>query len=442
MISALAGSAHQLPAERPPKLSVIVTGRNDDRCPHQVERLIGLQRTLAHSLRNVTFEFLFVEWNPEPGRPYLGEALFLDEARHFVVTREAHRRFVAEQAMLTRDGRPVKSERAFLLNHANGVGLKHASGDWVLITNIDNLFGPELGQFLETGWSPARAVGWQRSWGRWVLNAYVALCQSPVLGALLRKRQLMAAALRRVVKLGSSPLVLLVRAVRARLARQQLRRSSWLAHIQLKLRHWVLPPLASIRRRTARWRLAGLHWYARFRAGMVQYLLGRKIRGTRRIGLKPGIVYRVRRMEIDGKFACQAARSSSILGCISQAQAAAEPGPWNPTFPWTEACGDFMLMDRESWVRIGGFPKHLGQLHADSLTVFKLVNDGHPVALLDWNIYHIQHENRFDAVPYTNYDFVNPNQYFSPGWTSAEAIVMARSSRPDRSDSRDLVLAS
>jgi hypothetical protein len=442
-----------------PKLSVVVTGRNDDRCPDQFERLIALQRTLAHSLRSVPFELLFIEWNPDPGRPYLGEALFLEQARHYVVTREAHRRLVAEEVLLTRGGVPVRSDRAFLLNHANSVGLQHARGEWVLITNIDNVFGPELGRFFESGWSPALAIGWQRRWGRTVLRAYAQIARTPAAEFLRRgvlavlqlaggcSRMLgtalgwaLAVAHRAVVRAGA-----FVKRLDRRRARPQSRLGTLLAPIVAAVLNLLTSAVNVVIAGQAALRALCLrlpHRYQQLRRDVARYLAGyRAAWGIGRAELRPGTVYRAQRMEVNGSFAREGAAMASVDEYLARVRAGAKLGPWNPLFPWTEACGDFLLLDRESWTRIGGFPKLLGQLHADSVTVFKLIGDGHPVVLLDWPLYHIEHQNRFDVVPYLEYDFENVDQYFTPDWTSAEAVLVTNRWAASEEPAQLLVMA-
>jgi hypothetical protein len=456
-------------AEPRPRLSIICTGRNDDRAPDQFERLVSLQRTLAHALKNVPFEFLFVEWNPDPGRPYLGEALILDQARHYVVTREAHKRLIADAQMSTRDGKAVKGERAFLLNHANNVGLKFARGEWVLITNLDDLFPPEFGALFETGECAARALGVHPRWSYRLLVRYRRAQRS----AVWRACKISLRDTRRLISRVFWPL---------RACRRFMRRSSYAVRVRL------VPAKRVVRRVASRLRAAARAVVIRLFGGTAEkrdrprprwaVLLRSAIRVVRGIGtvifglltaplhasralltvghplrrrgrivakfvynlafsprvdwrvgrvqLTPGTLYRVRRLHVSDTFARRGAAAPFIEQYIADVRAEAVDGPWNNHFPWTFACGDFLLMDLATWKRIGGFPQQIGQLHADSVTIFRIVAEGCHVALLDWNIYHMDHEDRFDAVPYVEYDFENVHRYFGPGWTQAQATLIAR----------------
>jgi hypothetical protein len=488
-----------------PKLSIICTGRNDDRAPDQYERLVSLQRTIAHALRNVSFEFLFIEWNPDPGVAYLGEALFLDQARHYVVTREAHKRLVADAAMSTRDGKVVKSDRAFLLNHANNVGMKHATGEWILITNLDDLFPAEFGELFEKGESGALALGihphWsynllvryrraQRStaWKRtkatvaWLRRAAKSTLRVATFPLRLARRgaRLVKRAVRFALGPGIYPLRHALMPVKYRLrlnasrARYQLRRliihllggaaeprpktlpwwkrlarsrliralaSSELAVliggalllIVAVLRHPIRTARSvrqALRRRWFLVRQAARHRGRKFVRNIYGFFFDPRVNWqVGRVKLRPGTLYRVRRQHVSDTFACRGAQAASIEQYMHDVETEAVPGPWNNHFPWTWACGDFLLMDYATWEKIGGFPQQIGQLHADSVTIFRIVAEGCRVALLDWNIYHMDHDDRFDSVPYVEYDFENVQRYFGPGWTKVESMLIERANR-------------
>jgi hypothetical protein len=482
-----------------PRLSIICTGRNDDRAPDQFERLISLQRTVDYALRRVPFEFLFVEWNPDPDRPYLGEALFLDQARHYVVTRDAHKRLIADAQLSTRDGKAVRGERAFLLNHANNVGLKHARGEWVLITNLDDLFPPQLGTFFETGESGALARGVHPAWSYRLLVVYRRAKRSAawrrtrrasarlrraatrLLSLPVRALRLGVRVARRCYRWGRSALHLARRAVReairvvASSARSVLRailirllgdhprpkrtRSPWWPRLRrLLLSSRLVQSVLSVARVVGggfvfigkmvgqgaaelhpaqlALRAARMRARVRRRAGIIaeatyMFLFAPRVDWqVRRVQLSPGTLYRLRRQHVSANFARRGADRIAIDDFIRQVELEATDGPWHNEFPWTWACGDFLLLDLATWKRIGGFPQQIGQLHADSVTMFRIVAESCPVVLLDWNIYHMDHDDRFDAVPYVEYDFENVHRYFGLGWTKAEVTLVDRSQRP------------
>jgi hypothetical protein len=419
-----------------PRVSIICTGRNDDRAPDQFERLISVQRTLEHALRNVGFEFLFIEWNPDPERRYLGDALYLEQARHFVVTRDAHKALIANANLSTRDGKAVKGELAFLLNHANNVGLKHAHGEWVLITNLDDLFPPQIGELFEKGESRALAVGIHPKWSYNLLIQY-RRAQRTIVWRLLRRAK------RALAKIGRACKSVLRSAI-GQVRSGEPGRVNILPFDQADgllsdpgAQTVVLPParVADTPRKSVRRKLFLGPLVTRQRERTItrainDFLFEPRIKwNVGRVKLRPGTLYRVRRHEVRRTFACRAAQTDSIEQLVAELEADARPGPWSNDFPWNWASGDFMLLDYATWKRIGGFPQQIGQLHADSITIFRLVAEGCRIALLDWNIYHVDHDDRFDAVPYVEYDFENVRRYFSAGWTKAEAMNIERTDR-------------
>jgi glycosyltransferase involved in cell wall biosynthesis len=114
----------------PNKLSVVVTGRNDNYDGNFDERIaIALGKNMA-SLPGV--EFIYVEWNPLSDRKPLAAQLkkMYPKLRCFVVHPKFHERYC------TIDG--------FLEYPAKNVGIRRASGDYVLSTNSDIIFSPEV----------------------------------------------------------------------------------------------------------------------------------------------------------------------------------------------------------------------------------------------------------------------------------------------------------
>lgn len=122
-----------------PELSVVATSRNDDHGGHLNERmqwfLDGLEWQATRQGRSV--ELLLVEWNPPEGRPPLAEVLRWPDKRSPVVVR-----------LLTVPPRVhaglVGGARLPLLQMlAKNVGIRRASADAVLATNIDVLLSDE-----------------------------------------------------------------------------------------------------------------------------------------------------------------------------------------------------------------------------------------------------------------------------------------------------------
>lgn len=113
------------------KISVVVTGRNDDYDGNFDERLaIALSKNMRF-LPNA--DFIFVEWNPIPNKTMTCEKLkiiFEDKVRYFAVHPKYHSRYC------TIDG--------FLEYPAKNVGVREALNDFVLCTNSDVILSPEV----------------------------------------------------------------------------------------------------------------------------------------------------------------------------------------------------------------------------------------------------------------------------------------------------------
>ncbi|MEM7463592.1 MAG: hypothetical protein AAF362_13040 [Pseudomonadota bacterium] len=124
-------------------ISIIIVGRNDNYGGDFEDRLFA---TVSYNIaelrrRNISFELVFVEWNPISDRPLLSSKIVdrFEEARCVVVDEMVHG-FISQN----------KHIKVFEY-HAKNVGAYHALGDWLLLTNPDNYFGRDIFDFLETG---------------------------------------------------------------------------------------------------------------------------------------------------------------------------------------------------------------------------------------------------------------------------------------------------
>jgi hypothetical protein len=123
-----------------PYLSVVATSRNDDHGGDLRKRMqLFLDGLAAQANRHgVSIELILVEWNPPLGRPGLREALRWPppspffEVRIVVVPPELHARF------------DPKGGLPLFQMIAKNVGIRRARGRFVLATNIDLLFPDEL----------------------------------------------------------------------------------------------------------------------------------------------------------------------------------------------------------------------------------------------------------------------------------------------------------
>jgi hypothetical protein len=124
-----------------PALSIVVTGRHDNYGRDFNERFFSalLFNLTALSERGVDCEFILVEWNPMPGRPYLAELLHRAfpvgagrTLRCLVVDPQYHGAFTQNPDI------------GYLEYVAKNVGVRRASAPLLLVTNTDVFLGREV----------------------------------------------------------------------------------------------------------------------------------------------------------------------------------------------------------------------------------------------------------------------------------------------------------
>lgn len=123
-------------------ISVVVTGGNNNYGGHFNERL---EASIAHNAglltdRRVPCEWVFVEWRPEPDRPLT--SIRLTQRFGFV------RAVVAPPVF--HDTICTNPDVKFLEYHAKNVGIRRTSKPFVIVTNADIFWGPELADGLAT----------------------------------------------------------------------------------------------------------------------------------------------------------------------------------------------------------------------------------------------------------------------------------------------------
>jgi hypothetical protein len=119
-----------------PSVTIVVAGRNDDYGGDFRARLFRTARHNVSMLQqaSLTWEYLLVEWNPLPDRPLLSEEFVqrVPCSRAIVVPRAVHDAYSLQQSM------------PFHEMPAKNAGLRRARSAWVIVTNADVLFGPEV----------------------------------------------------------------------------------------------------------------------------------------------------------------------------------------------------------------------------------------------------------------------------------------------------------
>jgi len=112
-------------------LSIITTGRNDNYDGNFNERLIFALNRNIKALPEA--EFIFVEWNPIPDKPLVGEAIrrvFRDKVKCYVVHPKYHERYC--------------SIYPFIEYPPKNAGVRRSQGDFVACINSDIIFAPDL----------------------------------------------------------------------------------------------------------------------------------------------------------------------------------------------------------------------------------------------------------------------------------------------------------
>jgi hypothetical protein len=127
-----------------PYLSIVVTSRNDNHGGALLKRMQICINSLIEQCRisNLPAELIIVEWNPPKDRPKFIDALTWPkemgscQIRIIEVPPEIHNTYANSDKL-----------RLFQMI-AKNVGIRRARGEYVLATNIDILFSPELIEFF------------------------------------------------------------------------------------------------------------------------------------------------------------------------------------------------------------------------------------------------------------------------------------------------------
>lgn len=133
-----------------PRLSLVLTGRNDD---HGGDFAARLFRAADHNRRllaaaGIDFEYVWVEWNPVAGKPLLADEVVarIPEARAYVAGPEIHQAYCSNPHMTIME---------FIAKNA---GIRRAAGEWVLTTNADILLDRPIVQCMAALRHPGAAT--------------------------------------------------------------------------------------------------------------------------------------------------------------------------------------------------------------------------------------------------------------------------------------------
>src|SRR5258705_13211541 len=123
-----------------PKLSIVVTSRNDNHGGEMLKRMTIFMKGLLYQTKKfqLPVELLFIEWNPTIEQPLLNEVLpkprpsdYLT-VRYIVVPARIHMRY------------KMGAEIPLFQMIAKNIGIRRAKSDYILCSNVDLLFSDEL----------------------------------------------------------------------------------------------------------------------------------------------------------------------------------------------------------------------------------------------------------------------------------------------------------
>jgi len=126
------------------KLSIVTAGRGRHYGGNFAERATAaIMRNQAEvRARGIAIEYIFIEWNPPPGEDCLSYEFAKMGLKCWIVSPEIHRREVAPG---------MRDQLPFLLHRAKNVGIRRATGDWILVTNADDVFDDRAWDFIAAG---------------------------------------------------------------------------------------------------------------------------------------------------------------------------------------------------------------------------------------------------------------------------------------------------
>lgn len=121
----------------PKRISVVFSGRNDSYGGDFKQKLLAVWKRNSKEFycRGVETEWIFVEWNPL-NEDYLSYTLAPLGFKCYVVSPSIHQEICTNPNM------------TFMQFFAKNVGIRKATNPWILVTNADCIFGPEVLNFI------------------------------------------------------------------------------------------------------------------------------------------------------------------------------------------------------------------------------------------------------------------------------------------------------
>jgi hypothetical protein len=129
-----------------PKLSLIVTARNDDYGGNWVNRINAFIKVLIYQTNRLSLpcELVFVEYNPPADKKHIYEELTIENntflnIRFITVPNDFHQKLPDHEKVTVCE---------FI---GKNIGMRRARGEWLVATNPDVLYGDDLFNFLASG---------------------------------------------------------------------------------------------------------------------------------------------------------------------------------------------------------------------------------------------------------------------------------------------------
>jgi hypothetical protein len=129
-----------------PELSIVVTSRNDDHGGDALKRMtIFVNGLIAQTNKfELPCELVFVDWNPPEHKPLLHEVLPKPKMGDYLTIK-----YVVVPAQINQKLKYSNIIPLFQMI-AKNVGIRRASADFILCTNIDLLFSNELFEWMKS----------------------------------------------------------------------------------------------------------------------------------------------------------------------------------------------------------------------------------------------------------------------------------------------------
>jgi hypothetical protein len=375
---------------REPHLSVVAVSRNDDhggdlrgRMQHFVDGFVAQCR--RHLL---DAELILVEWNPPPERPPLADVLQWPDdlgpaaIRVITVPPEIHARFAHA------------SQLPLFQMIGKNVGIRRARGRFILATNVDILLDDATVRYLRDRLRPGTMLRVDRYDVPGDLprgtsfDQILAECAKRFFYVNLRFG-VFDVRERRILGLGTGGLASFVHLV-AEMRVLGLRQSRLFNSLSRTIGGVAAPAGRHHRAR----RILAL-CASRARSALERSKAGTAVLFSRAIGMKfpkaaVGKAARSTRARAARLASGVASYLAAKLGCASPSSVRYHRSRWLHT----NACGDFMLLAREDWTRLRGYPEWpIFSWHLDSAFMYAAsAHDVSEVALdAKYRSYHLDH---------------------------------------------------